>query len=140
MRTFKILLLTLVSGILSVSLSSCDDQRDFDYKYYLIRVDSVHMPQQITVKDTLSIEFFGTVGTDGCHSFSDFVTEKTDQTIFVEAWGKVVKGSLMCPTVMVFLDGETLEYTFEKPGDYTIKIVQPEGDFLVKQVTLEDSE
>ena len=55
----------------------------------------------------------------------------------VEAWGKFDKNSNVCPTVMVYLDNEKLNYTIREKGVYTIKVKQSVGNYLEQQILVE---
>ena len=58
----------------AVSLSSC--QHEDDYKYFLIKVDSVFVPEPVISNNAFEMEFFGYIGYNGCYGFSEFVLEK----------------------------------------------------------------
>jgi hypothetical protein len=49
------------------------------------------------------IEFFGTIGTDGCHSFGEFYQTFTNNDIMIETCGNYDYKVRICPTVMVYL-------------------------------------
>ncbi len=120
---------------LSGHFSSC--QKDEDYEYFLIQVDSVSIPETILANQSFELEFFGYIGHNGCYSFSEFVSEKQNRTILVEAWGKLNVKSTICPDVMVGLNGEKLSLLLKETGNYNLKIKQPNGTFLERQILVE---
>jgi hypothetical protein len=123
--------------IASVLIISCEGDNKTEYKSFLIQVDSIAVPNSIAVNDSFDINFYGTVGTDGCFKFSHFKTDRSNNEILIECWGKVNTSAENCPTVMVFLDGEELSYTIDESGNYLLKIKQPDNSFLEKQITVE---
>jgi len=118
-------------------LSSCENELEQNYESFLIQVDSIQIPDNITINESFDIRFYGTIGTNGCYQFSKFETEKEGNNITMKAWGKFDKNSNICPTVMVYLDNEKLNYRIKEKGTYTIKINQPDNNFLVKQISVE---
>jgi hypothetical protein len=111
--------------------SSC--QKDEDYEYFHIQVDSVHIPESVEVNQPFELEFYGYIGHNGCYSFYEFIWEKQDQNIFVETWGKVSLKSTICSDALVYLNGEKLSLLLKETGHYNLKIKQPDGTFLERQ-------
>lgn len=137
MKSIKTLLICLSSFILLCILSSCEDEHELNYESFLIMVDSIQMSDKITINDSFSIKFYGTIGTNGCYQFLQFKTEEQEKNIIIEAWGKIDKNSNICPTVMVYLDNEKLNYLIKEKGIYTIKVKQPDDTYLEKQILVE---
>lgn len=112
---------------------SCTDkltsQNDF-----LITVDSIHVPVTITSNTPFDIEFFGMVGVDGCYSFKVFNQIIKDNDITIETWGTYDSKAKVCPEVLVTLYGKKINMTIPYPGIYYIKITEPYGYPLVKQI------
>ena len=137
MRTFKIVTIIIFSILLLDILSSCEKENKIDFETFVIKVDSIQLPDHILANEPFDIDFFGTVGTNGCFQFSQFKTERQNNDIMVEVWGEFDKNSKVCPTVMIYLAGEKLNYTIEKPGNYTLKIRQTEDSYLEQQISVE---
>ncbi len=137
MKTINTLIICLSSLMLLSFLSSCENELEQNYESFLIQVDSIQIPDNITINESFDIRFYGTIGTNGCYQFSKFETEKEGNNITMKAWGKFDKNSNICPTVMVYLDNEKLNYRIKEKGTYTIKINQPDNNFLVKQISVE---
>lgn len=83
------------------------------------------------------MEFYGYVGHNGCYSFSKFILERQNNIILVEVNGKLNVKSGVCSDVMVGLNGEKLSYKIEQKGNYTLRIIQPDGTFLELPVLVE---
>lgn len=98
-------------------------------------VDSISLPDTINVGEYLTIEFFGTIGPDGCFSFSHFKTVFSQSKIAIEVWGKN-SGESACSDVMVYLDGTTLQIEKMETGTYDVEILQPDGSVLNKLVVV----
>jgi len=134
----KIIRYLLIAGLLiyfSGHFFSC--QKDEDYRYFLVQVDSVYISEPVRANQSFEVEFFGYIGHNGCYSFHEFIWEKQGQNIFVETWGKVSLKSTICSDVLVYLNGEKLKFLFEQPGSYKLSIKQPDGTFLEQQFQVE---
>jgi len=114
--------------------TSCSNDPIIDE--FLIKVDSIKVPTVVSVGTQFKIEFFGTISTDGCSAFSHFTVNQSNSEILIEAWKEVEIDAVICPTVMVYLDGEMLDYYLEIPGTYLIKIKQPDNTFLEEYITV----
>ena len=137
MKFFKIQTISFCSIFLFGIFSSCEKVQEPDYEFFLIKVDSVQVPENIIANEAFEIVFYGTVGTNGCFRFSEFRTEKQNNDIMLEAWGKYDKNSEICTTVMVYLDGEKLNYLIKEKGNYTFKIKQTDDNYFEKQISVE---
>jgi len=103
--------------------------------YFLVKVDSINLADTITTSDTLFISFYGTIGTNGCYSFSHFYPETNVDTIDVEVWGKLAPGD-DCTSVMVYLEGEQLNIINFDEGTYFVHIKQPDGSLLTDSLAV----
>jgi len=136
MKSFKIQIIIFYSIFLFGIFSSCEKEQVPNYEFFLIKVDSIQVPENIIANEPFDIIFYGTVGTNGCKQFSDFRTEKQNNDIMIEAWGKFDKNSNICPAVMVYLDGEKLNYLIKEKGNYTFKIKQTDDNYFEKQISV----
>jgi hypothetical protein len=129
-----------VISVLTILLSallqfSCDGRKDNADKF-LIKVDSIQIPAEATMNIPFSISFFGTIGTNGCYSFSNLVMNHSGHEIEIEAWGIFENSGEACPDVMVYLTGFSVNVTIDYPGEYKIKVMQPDGSFIEKIITV----
>ncbi|MGQ7870150.1 hypothetical protein [Sunxiuqinia sp. sy24] len=136
MKTINALLICLSSLILLSIVSSSEEEHHPNYEPFLIRVDSIQVPDNITINEPFDMRLYGTIGTNGCYQFLQFETKQQGNNITIKAWGKFDNSSSICPTVMVYLDNETLNYQIKEKGTYTIKAKQPDNSFLEKQISV----
>jgi len=136
MRTLKELLIVLCFLSLIEIITSCEKKAGSD-NMFLISVDSVKLPEGIIVNTSFDILCYGTVGTDGCNSFSRFETEKLNNIITVETWGEFHESSSACPDVMVYLEGEKLNFKLEETGSYLLRMKRKDGTYLERQIIVE---
>ena len=129
-RIFNVLLLLL----LSLSLFNCNKDTETQF---VIQVDSIRVADTVVVDANLRIDFFGTIGPNGCYSFSHDETDFVQTTISIKLWGKN-SGESDCPDVEVKLDGLYMDVNFNSSGTYTIQIVQPDNTKLLKTVIVTD--
>lgn len=126
-------------GLLSmISIYGCDKELILDdtFDYYMVEVDSISFQETIFAGQEFNVMFFGTIGNNGCHSFSHFTVKQNDQGIEIEVWGKILKDADICTQNIVSLDNSLKKLTIENTGDYTLKIKQPNGSYLEHQITV----
>jgi hypothetical protein len=126
-------LLILFVFFLTSGLFSCHSG-PAEVEFFLVKVDSINVPNEIVSNTPFEIDFVGTVGTNGCNQFELFKNSINGNDILIEAWGSVNVSAGKCPAVMVYLTGHKLSVTVPAPGDYTIKIKQPDSNILTKQI------
>ncbi|HUX59375.1 MAG TPA: hypothetical protein VMV77_20550 [Bacteroidales bacterium] len=135
MKKIKSFFLFLMVITISFFLRSCLSE-PYSYQDFLIKVDSIQIPDTITLNIPFDIKFFGTIGFDGCYSFKTFNQTVIDNDITIETWGTYENINGTCPTVIVSLDGQKLNMTFHTPGIYNFNIIQPDNTSLVRQITV----
>ncbi len=128
----------LIALIALACFTGCEEEKGQQYDYYRISVDSIEVPDTATAQKTFSVRFYGTVGEDGCHSFSHFNTQRSPGNLDIEVVGQVATGDdLACPDEMVYLDGEPLEMSVSEPGEFTIKVFQPNNTIFRRVIQIE---
>ena len=137
MKTINALIIFLSSLIMLSVLSSCEDENELNYEFFLIEVDSIQVPENISINEPFDISFSGTIGGNGCYQFSRFDTGKQGNDIIIKAWGRFNKSQRLCTSVIVSLDNEKLTYRIDEKGTYTIKVLQADNSFLEKQISVE---
>jgi hypothetical protein len=130
MKAFKLFIIAFIL----LSQYSCTTEPENDYTYFKIMVDSLSHPDTISVNDTLKIKFYGTVGPDGCHSFSHFENRKSTNELEITVWGSKPNFETVCPTVIVYLDGKECKTVLNQIGIFQIKVNQPGNSFLIDSV------
>ena len=135
MKTTTLIVKLLTLTIISYILFSCD-KAPKKLDPYLIKVDSIHLPEIISSNIPFEIEFFGKIAGDGCHIFEEFNQSLVNNDINIEAWGNYLEYTGVCPTVEVYLTGHNLTVTLPSSGIYNIKIKQPDNSFLAIQITV----
>lgn len=135
MKAFKLVLVfsfLVVTSLLFKSFHS----GPVELNPFLVKVDSIRMPSVITANMPFDIEFYGTIGTNGCYDFLDFYQTQSDNEITIEVWGTVDSEANVCPAVMVYLDGRKKSVTIPKAGSYVIRIKQPRSLDIQKNITV----
>ena len=116
-------------------LYSCKGS-SYQVKEFMIKVDSIQVPNVVASNTPFDIAFFGTVGNNGCFSFEAFRQNFNNNDIYIEAWGNLDYQATVCPAVMVYLNGRKLGITISVPGIYNLKIGQPDANPLIKRITV----
>ena len=124
--------------LISASLGSCSPTEgpSTDPVMFQVKVDSIAHVPSIVLGDTADIRFFGTVGTDGCHSFSHFLVIRQPTSVDFAVWGKRTMASF-CGDVMVYLNGNTYRYIPSQRGTLQISVHQPDGSTLKDSLVVE---
>lgn len=120
--------------LFSLFLVNCNKDKETKF---VIKVDSIHIADTIKLSETLRIEFFGTIGNNGCYDFSHDETNFEGTTISIKLWGKN-SGSDDCPNVIVKLDGTYYDINFNAAGSYIVEIIQPDNSKITNTVVVED--
>lgn len=118
--------LVLFSVIMMWGCTTDPDKRPIQF---IVKVDSISHPSFATIGDTVAIQLFGTIGPDGCHSFSRFEDTIQPMQLDLTVWGQRTPDHV-CPTVMVYLDGKEYTVVVTQQGWYSINIHQPDGSIL----------
>ncbi|MCK4700212.1 MAG: hypothetical protein KAT38_07750 [Bacteroidales bacterium] len=129
------LIITTILGymILFTSCVKFDDPEE--HTYFLVEVDSIILPDTITITDTLHISFYGTIGTNNCYSFSHFYPQTDEDTINIEVWGKLAPGE-NCDSGLVYLEGEQLNIVNFDEGTFFVHVYQPNGGLLTDSLSV----
>jgi hypothetical protein len=135
MKKHKLILTILSVFTIFYLLFSCS-REPYQVKQFLIQVDSIDVPVALNINKSFDIAFYGTIGTNGCFRFEAFNQTFNNYEIYLEAWGSYNYQATVCPSVMVYLDGRKMTLTLTDPGIYTIRIKQPDGKPLIKEITV----
>ena len=135
MNPKKILSGIIVISVFSFLLVTCSLETK-STQPYLIRIDSLKVPDAITSKVQFEVSLFGTIGPNGCYSFEKFYYYATPQNeVIIEVWGRYQYDGTTCTGSTVYLN-EKIELTISLPGVYTIKVLKPDSNYLVKEITV----
>jgi hypothetical protein len=124
--------------ILLVAASGCDMFTDYGPSYFKIQVDSVTAADTLSPNDTLSIRFFGTVGTTACMHFWDIENYQHNNRLDLTLWGyeENTYRNLNCVSATVMLEDVEFRTNTLSPGTFTIIIHQKNGSALTKTVQI----
>lgn len=105
----------------------------------IAEVDSIVAPSRIEVSDTLSVRLRGTVGPNGCYSFSRTATERSPRQVrLVPLVNRTTQGA--CTMALVPLD-ETVQVDPPfVPGTLTITVPQPNRENVSATVEVTNAE
>jgi hypothetical protein len=118
--------LILGSLILLVLCASCFKENANRTEEYIIKVDSIQVTDTVKVGDKIAIGFFGTIGTDGCSSFSRFILNSKSRTHTITVIGKrKIGNNLVCTQILPLLDGMSMKINADSMGTYKLEIVNP---------------
>jgi hypothetical protein len=121
-----LLLLTLVAGCHDLGEPSTTET---GLGQFIVKVDSMSHPSFAATGDTITIRVFGTIGLDGCHSFSHFEDTKQPLQLDLTVWGQV-SAATGCPDVMVYLEGKEYKMVATQQGWLAINVHQPDGNVM----------
>lgn len=111
-------------------LISCSNNDDDNL--FVIKIDSLNHPVSVAVNDTITFELFGTIGSNGCYSFSHFEDEIEPLSVDLTVWGNLPTSDV-CPAVMVYLHKKYKAMAIQK-GTFVIRIQQPDDSILLDSV------
>ena len=119
----------LVPILAIVMLTSCDKGVENGSTEFVVKVDSIAHTSFAASNDTMTVQFFGTIGPDGCFSFSHFETTRQPLQLDVTVWGQRTAASAF-PAVMVYLDGREYKFALGEMGWFKINVHQPDGSVM----------
>lgn len=113
----------------AMALLSCSTEPSREPFLFVVQVDSIAHPSSVSLNDTIAIKLYGTIGTNGCYSFSYFDDKlqplRLDLTVVGER-----SASTVCTAVMVYLDGKEYRCVAQQKGWFSINIRQPDESRL----------
>jgi hypothetical protein len=130
MKLLKCLLVIFVVLL----IYSCSTEPENDYIVFKIKVDKLTFPDTVSVNDSLTILFDGFVGSDGCHRFTHFEEIEKVNELQITVWGSKPNFDIVCPAVIVNLDGKEYNTLFKQIGIHKIVIHQPDNSLLIDSV------
>ena len=138
LRVTMIQKLTIAGAILALVGCSSNPEGP-TVEHFTIHVDSVQAPATVSRDAPLSIQFYGTIGSNLCFEFDRFEVEQTHSQLDLTLWGRVEVPRGICPLALSELDGRS----FVKPaphdaGTVTIVVHQPDGSKLELSVAVTD--
>jgi len=121
---------------LMIAVSGCDMFTDYGPTYFKIQVDSVSTTDTLNTSDTLSIRFFGTVGTTACMHFWDIENYQQNNQLDITLWGyeENTYRNQNCVSATVILENVEFRTNTLSAGTFTIIIHQKSGSTLIKTV------
>ena len=127
-------LLVLAIGFSCCFISCTKKPHEPQVSYFIVRVDSIYVPDSIPRTDTLRVKFYGTIGNDGSYSFDRFEAERSAHNLSLTVWGKYTKNDY-ATQALVFLNKEYPISTLY-PGLFKINILQPDSTYLRDSVVV----
>ncbi|MBI4727609.1 hypothetical protein HY768_10410 [candidate division TA06 bacterium] len=131
-RNFIFLLLAVVL----TALSGCSKTTGPEVSYFVVKVDSITVPDSISRSDTLKIRLYGTIGNNGNYSFDRYEATRDSYKLNLTVWGKHVDNDV-ATMVMVLLDGAEYPVYPVYPNKFKIFIRQPDSSILSDSVMVQ---
>ena len=123
--------------IMMVSLITCSkESKEPTYTESIIKVDSLRVEyfQTVESRELFTIHLYGTISSNGCSSYSHYKTYWQNQDFIIETWKRTEVDAMICTTLMVYLDEIIIFYRDSFPENFNIKVKQPDGSYLEKQM------
>jgi len=129
---------TICFAVLSVIalFASCTKTTEPMISYFVVKVDSLAIPDTISQSDTLKIKLYGTIGNNGNYSFDHYEATRDSFKLNLKVWGKYVDKGLAA-MVIVMLDGVEYPVFPVYPNKFKIFIHQPDNSVLQDSVVVE---
>lgn len=115
--------------LLAIASFSCGTEPIREPALYVVTVDSLVHPISVSLGDTVTLRFFGTIGPDGCHHFSSIEVDMEPLQVNLTVWG-AYSNEGACPQVVVYLNGAPWRFVAFQTGWFLINIHQPDGGAL----------
>ncbi|MBP6875189.1 MAG: hypothetical protein KBD56_03905 [Candidatus Eisenbacteria bacterium] len=121
-------------GIAFAGCVGCNESRWHEERF-IIPVDSIGVPEQVAISDTLCVVFYGYIGGSSAFRFAGFDARRDSCDLWITAWGaeRWNDHDWVGAPVVIRLDGEQYCLHGLNEGWFRITVHQPGGS------TLEDS-
>jgi len=124
MKNKLLVAIMIITGFIAVTGQGC--KKDDDTREYIIKVDSITHADTIAAADGFEVHFYGKIGDNDCFEFSRFLNGYGLSEINVTVYGlETLRDD--CQGGPVMLNGKGAIYFDMTPGDWTIRVLQPEG-------------
>ena len=137
MKINLIISILIISGIIVFTSQGCKKDDTPETEDFIINIDSIMHADTVDSTDVFEVLFYGKVGDNECFAFSEFKPVFGLNEITVTVLGKeTIKND--CSGGPVYLDGKGVGFYDLTVGNWTINVLQPEGetpivsDFYVK--------
>lgn len=129
-------LAVLLSG--SVAIVSCTSDNQVFTEEYLIKIDSISLPDSVALQSRFDVSFYGIIGYNGCSRFLRFEHKRSASGYEIYVIGERKVGqALICPEYLPVLNGEKLQLLADSLGSLQIKVVNPGvANHIIETVTV----
>ncbi|MHB8077990.1 MAG: hypothetical protein ACYDIE_01870 [Candidatus Krumholzibacteriia bacterium] len=104
-------------------------------RHFAVAIDSVQVPQVVTLGDTIRARLYGVVGYTGCYSYAGAEVERQGHDVYIEARGRLyVPPSGLCYQAFVYMRGEPVEVCPADAGTYRLYFRHGEAEDLERVV------
>ncbi len=95
-----------------------------NYTTFVMKIDSIQHPSSVLLGRKLDIKFYGTIGPNGCYTFSHFDPSLQGRNINVTVYGQH-SDATTCDMAVSYLNGAMLSVSQLDTGRYIIHVSQP---------------
>lgn len=131
-RTMLLLILLITICQVFRSCESGHYKGTAEFESVWVKVDSIHIPSEIKSTIPFAIEFFGTLGNNGCYHSGANIRTSSSNDIILKIYGNFYLQAKNCTSMM---DYRTV-MAIAPAGIYNLKIKQPDNTYLVRQITV----
>ncbi len=115
--------------VLALLFTSCTKTHVPEVSYFMVRVDSISIPDSSSQADTLKIKLYGTIGNNGNYAFDHFEANRDSHKLNLAVWGKYTDNDYATQAI-VCLGGKEYPVFPLYPASFNINIRQPDSTFL----------
>jgi len=106
------------------------------YEYFTIKVDSVSTSESAEMTDLVTLEFYGTIGSNGKYSFEKFEIVKKELVTEIRVVGKFNKSAKYGTTALKKMNGLKYSLKPSKKGELILHIIQPDNSYIEKKIQI----
>ena len=111
------------------NIISCTKPHEPSVTYFIVRVDSISIPDSIPQADTLRIKLYGTVGNSGAYAFDRFEAARDSHRLNLTVWGRYTDNDYATQQI-VELRGKEYQVAPLYQGRFSVNVRQPDSTFL----------
>jgi len=124
----NIAVVLLCLAITSLALLRCDRSQP-RYDYFIVKVDSLAVPDSFPHTESLRVQLFGTIGRNGAYTLDRVDAVRSERELNLTVWGEFDRRAKEVTQGFTRLDRSYSIYPVTQ-GPFRIRVHQPDGSTL----------
>lgn len=128
---------TIAVVLLGLHVGACDEDAAVPPvdRYFAVAIDSVQVPEAVTLGEPIRARLFGVVGPTGCYAYEGAEVALQGHDVYIAARGRLyIAPGAACSQMVVFMRGEPVAVYPADAGTYRLYFRHGEPEYLERVV------